>query len=91
MIFVCDITLPFSQSPEWTQIRWPWSTAETVVANLEGAIVSESDLVGRDKKGLFNHVSVLEALIAAKVRVVSLANNHIMDVPVSLANTLTTL
>lgn len=87
MIFVGDIAHPFAQAPAWGHTFWPWSTPQAMVANLEGALVFENDQADTAQQGLFNHFSIIDALLAANVRVVSLANNHIMDVPGALAAT----
>lgn len=85
MIFIGDIAHPFAHPPAWKQDKWPW-TAQPVVVNLEGALVDD----GRghlQSRMLFNHISIVDSLIAANVRAVNLANNHIMDVAGALKDT----
>ncbi|OPX99518.1 MAG: Capsule biosynthesis protein CapA [Syntrophorhabdus sp. PtaB.Bin006] len=85
MIFLGDVAHPFSEPPEWTNGHWPWSS-QAVIANLEGSVVFENSKHLKHRK-LFNHASVVDVLIAANVRAVSLANNHVMDVREALVNT----
>jgi len=86
MIFVGDIAHPFEQPPCWISCDWPWASHETLIANLEGPLapdIKDNLQCGR----LFNHTSVIDALITSNVKLVSLANNHTMDVPGALSNT----
>lgn len=87
MIFVGDIAHPFRQAPTWGQPSWPWLKHQAVVANLEGALVFSDEQANTKHRALFNHASILDTLISTNVRVVSLANNHIMDIPGALENT----
>jgi hypothetical protein len=91
MIFVGDIAHPFPEPPQWHSTRWPWSAEQKLVANLEGALVLDNEQAISMHRGLFNHISVVEALVSANVRAVSIANNHTMDVPGALPGTCTAL
>jgi len=91
MVFVGDIAHPFFEPPPWGQIPWPWAPSQAMVANFEGALVFQKKQNVTERRALFNHVSVVDALVDANVRIVSLANNHIMDMPGSLADTCATL
>jgi len=90
MIFVGDIAHPFPQPPIWDQNRWPWATGQSMIANLEGSLKRD---VGNNFKSrkLFNHVSIINALVSSKIKAVSLANNHIMDMPGALVDTCASL
>ena len=86
MIFLGDIAHPFPEAPAWAEIEQPWKH-QPIVANLEGALVEDTQLF-LIKRKLFNHVSVLNAFQAWNVKVVSLANNHILDIDDGLDYTL---
>lgn len=60
---------------------------EPVIVNLEG-LLSETVLTGNKSPVLYNHVSVLQALKPANVKVVALANNHTLDLPEQFAYTI---
>ncbi len=79
MIFVGDVAHPFPEPPAWKEISRPWSRRQAVIANLEGALVQEGQAYLPARK-LFNHVSIVKALQKLRFIVVSLANNHILDV-----------
>ena len=91
MIFVGDIAHPFFEPPAWGKISWPWDSSQPIIANLEGALVFEQEPNLTERRALFNHVSVTDALVDANIQVVSLANNHIMDMPGALTSTCATL
>jgi poly-gamma-glutamate synthesis protein (capsule biosynthesis protein) len=82
MIFLGDIAHPFSTPPVWKDLDVPWEQ-QRVVINLEGTLVADVSSF-LSKRAVFNHVSVCEALRAFDVRVVNLANNHVLDIPSSL-------
>lgn len=52
---------------------------KNVICNLEG-LISEDHSVNEKTPLLFNHPSVVEALIAGNVSVCALANNHTLDI-----------
>ena len=76
MIFVGDIAVPRGITSIATCSRPDWGQ-RSVIANLEGAILSdnESDTGTR----LYNDKSVLSYLHAMNIRLVTLANNHVTD------------
>lgn len=86
MIFLGDVAHPFGSAPIWPDEIGDWGN-QVVVANLEGPLVDESSRL-ISKKIVFNHRSILESLTAANVRAVSLANNHMTDVPSGIRNTI---
>jgi len=90
MIFIGDIAHPFTTPPTWTKNVWPWASTQMLVANLEGALAAEVRDHLRHRR-LFNHSSVLDTMVSANIRAVTLANNHIMDIPGALSETLATL
>jgi Bacterial capsule synthesis protein PGA_cap len=63
---------------------------EFAVANLEGALHHPSG-AERDQAGLFNHPSIVDYLVQSRVRVLSLANNHVFDFGDPNAGTVTPL
>lgn len=77
MIFVGDIAIPTAACGE-PPLTERYFGASTLVANLEGAIRHE----GVEPRGthLYNDRSVLAYLQRNHVRLVSLANNHIVDI-----------
>jgi hypothetical protein len=88
MIFIGDIAHPFVKAPSWVKCDWPWERSQAVVGNLEGAITEADDERSSQIRGLYNHFTVCDIMRSMNVKVVSLANNHIMDVPGGLADTL---
>lgn len=90
MIFLGDIAHPFDESPSWAQNQWPWAMSQPIIANLEGALVKKPWRHLKKRK-LFNHFSIVDALVSNNVMLVNLANNHIMDVPGALEVTCTEL
>jgi len=85
MIFVGDIALPSMINPEII----PKSRIKEgipVIANLEGPIVThENESI--EKKICFNSEKVVDFLIECGVKIVSLANNHMFDIPGSIKYT----
>lgn len=77
MIFLGDIASPFA--PRAVRSAVPKGPRGLVVANLEGALTPHFQALLQDRK-VFNHPDVATYLQALGCRVVSLANNHIMDV-----------
>lgn len=73
MLFYGDIALP---EEEYIPDGLLNISTEIGVANLEGPIIKEGNI--KERK-LFNDVSVLDLLSKLNIKVVSLANNHIMD------------
>jgi hypothetical protein len=88
MIFIGDIAHPFAKAPSWVKCDWPWERSQLVVGNLEGAIIEANNEEASRIQGLYNHSSVCDMLYSMNIKVVSLANNHIMDVPGGLGDTL---
>lgn len=85
MIFLGDIAVPTGIIPK---INSPSNVfVSQAVANLEGAIVSRRNGWTAGKK-LFNDSSVIAFLQSLNVKVVALANNHILDVNPSPAETI---
>jgi hypothetical protein len=77
MIFVGDIAIPKGACGKPPLTKGYFGTS-TVVANLEGAILHEG--AGVRGTRLYNDQTVLAYLQRNNVRVVSLANNHIVDI-----------
>jgi len=84
MIFVGDIALPSCVSPEIDYV--PWSDSEIVVANLEGAIVDDG-MASLTERKVFSNNNVVSFLQSMNVKLVSLANNHITDMPQAFMHT----
>ena len=84
MIFIGDIALPKGVTPKIDYL--PECFTQPVVANLEG-VIAIKDSVSLKEKKLFNDEEVLGFLKRLNVKVVSLANNHITDIPDSFENT----
>lgn len=88
MIFLGDIVSPFRASGH---INKPQRFSnEFVVCNLEGGIVTTGEASLQDPI-VFNDISVLDLLELLNVRVVSLANNHVLDVQSSPTETINKL
>ena len=85
MIFVGDIAVPEGINPQIDQLPEVFKT-NSVIANLEGAIVPKDFVTNKETK-VFNSESVINFLKKLNVKVVSLGNNHITDVPEALQNT----
>lgn len=86
MIFLGDVAHPFNKPPIWTNMDLPWKQ-QPAVANLEGALISDGEHLIKQKI-LFNNISILEAFKTFNIKAVSLANNHITDIPGGLINTI---
>lgn len=84
LIFLGDVASPVE--PNAVE-DLPWRNDALVVANLEGPIAADPERL-LNRKVLCNHPSVLPWLSRLGVRLVTLANNHIMDVHGSLGFTL---
>jgi poly-gamma-glutamate synthesis protein (capsule biosynthesis protein) len=87
--FVGDIASPTPITNRAHSVMVP-SAFECVVANLEGALVRDTE-PWFDKCVIFNDVSVLDYLLSINTRVAILANNHTMDIPSALLPTCETL
>ena len=59
---------------------------QSVICNFEGLISNNQSLKDRTPV-LFNHLSVLKSFEKGNVKVVALANNHILDLPLSYNET----
>lgn len=89
MIFIGDIAVPKGIKPNIVNMPKAFNS-NTIIANLEGAIVPNGSISTVETK-LFNDNSVIQFLKSLNVRVVSLGNNHITDVPEALQNTMDAL
>ena len=85
MIFLGDIALPRRIKPKITYL--PDCFSAPAIANLEGAIVHNDSHYYTNETKLYNHESVIDFLIQLNVKVVSLGNNHITDIPEAFNNT----
>ena len=85
MIFVGDIAVTKDVHPRIIDLPEAFKR-NIVVANLEGAIVPENSVSTKETK-LFNDESVINFLKYLNVKVVSIGNNHITDVPEAFQNT----
>jgi len=75
--FVGDVVCPFGVDPrKLAPIR-----CDFAVANLEGALASAPPIVSARRLRLYSRADIVGALSGLGVRVLSLANNHIMDLP----------
>jgi len=93
MIFIGDVVSPtVSTSRDFLASVERWKhvfQGEDLLCNLEGMIAE--DYCRTDRPMLSSHPSVFEALTAMNTKVVSLANNHILDLPDNLGTTIGTL
>ena len=89
MIFLGDIAVPFDMEPRIDKIPEAFA-GNAVIANLEGAICSREQ-ASLSESRLFNTESVFAFLQKCSVNAVTLANNHIMDVPDAFDGTLRAL
>lgn len=78
MIFVGDVAVPYDEM-QFDNPLPPAVRNDIVIANLEGAITSYAKDLIRKRK-IFNSVACLTLLRSLNVKVVSGANNHILDV-----------
>lgn len=85
MIFIGDIAVPKGIEPQINKLPEPFRTS-TVIGNLEGAIVP-TGVASTNETKVFNGENVISFLKNLNVRVVSLGNNHITDVPEAFQNT----
>lgn len=85
MIFVGDIALPEGIKPKVDKLPEVFGT-NTVIGNLEGAIIPKG-FASTEETKLFNGENVIGFLKTLNVKVVSLGNNHITDVPEAFKNT----
>lgn len=76
MLFVGDIALPYGIQPNIDRM----DLFKNVIANLEGCIATE-EMVGLKDDKLFSNDNVIDFLKQLNVVGVTLANNHITDVP----------
>lgn len=88
LLFLGDIAISEPLSWPYGSHEWP-SSADLVVANLEGPIASPQDLAqnGRANLALYNSADVLDTLRTFSVGAVCLANNHMYDLPAAGAQT----
>lgn len=89
LIFLGDIAIaqPYGFSP---QVVLNWPSVDLTLANLEGPIVSNEDLSSlrpNQSFALHNSLDVLSLFRKLNISAVYLANNHIFDLPLSIANT----
>lgn len=85
MIFIGDIAVTKDVNPKIVNLPEVFKL-NTVIANLEGSIVPNNAVTTKETK-LFNDISVVRFLENLNVKVVSLGNNHITDVPEAFQNT----
>lgn len=85
MIFIGDIAVTKDVNPQIIDLPEAFKN-NIVIANLEGAIALDKS-VSTKETILFNDQSVVDFLENINVKVVSLGNNHITDVPDALQNT----
>ena len=83
-MFIGDTALPPAIVPQTEEIHKCFSGS--VIANLEGGI-AEPEAASLGQAKLFNAPAVLDYLNDLNVRVVSLANNHVLDIERSPART----
>lgn len=76
MIFVGDISVPRSCL---TSLARTLCFDEPIVADLEGGLVRNSDAF-LSKHVVFNDIGVLDVLRQSNVKLVTLANNHVLDI-----------
>ena len=88
MIFLGDIAVPAGIIPNIDYL--PECFSQPVIANLEGAISREGTVSTIETK-LFSNENVIDFLKQLNVKVVTLANNHITDVPDAFQFTKATL
>jgi len=89
MIYIGDIAVPKGIIPHIENLPDTFQN-QLIIANLEEPIAGDKDVSLMENKVFSNH-NVLGALKSLKVQGVSLANNHMMDVPVALNKTIDTL
>ena len=85
MIFIGDIAFTKDVNPRIINLPEAFKQ-NIVIANLEGSIVSNSSVTNKESK-LFNDINVVGFLEDLNVKVVSLGNNHITDVPEAFQHT----
>ncbi len=88
MIFLGDIAVPNSITPTIDYL--PKCFSQPVIANLEGAITKDNSVSTTETK-LFNSENVVAFLNRLNVKIVTLGNNHITDVPAAFDFTKETL
>jgi poly-gamma-glutamate capsule biosynthesis protein CapA/YwtB (metallophosphatase superfamily) len=88
MIFVGDIAIPSADIFEERSIEKieELFSGKTVIGNLEGSVCRHCDNY-LEKRIVFNAQSALSILKRWNIDAVNLANNHIFDIPNSLAST----
>jgi poly-gamma-glutamate synthesis protein (capsule biosynthesis protein) len=91
LIFLGDINVTKSFK---STLQPTFDMADIVVANLEGPIVSEDNanlLQQKNSLVLYNSIDAFQVLESFNVTAVSLANNHILDLPLSISKQKTQL
>lgn len=89
LVFLGDISVEQS-CPHPGHITPALHSADYILANLEGAILFDTDVANtarRNPLALYNSPSVINLLHDLSINVVSLANNHMCDLPVAVAHT----
>lgn len=90
IVFCGDIVLPFDSKVNYTEVITCFEH-KAVIANLEGAILTEKDQLNLykwdDKYSVYSCPSVIKVLKDFGVKYVSLCNNHILDYNISLSFT----
>lgn len=85
MIFIGDVAIPKEVEVNIDYLPKSFQNS-VVIANLEGPIV-DSNMVDISQNKLFSDINVIDYLKTWNVKAVSLANNHITDVPQAFSNT----
>lgn len=91
IIFCGDLVCPYNCSINYEQIKSIFQNA-TVIANLEGAILSNQERVQyykwNDKFSLYSSPAIFTILRDLNIRFLSLCNNHILDYQQPIEETL---
>lgn len=85
MIFLGDIAIPENATPNFKVLPRAFQN-QIVVANLEGAIITNSASSIKETK-LYSNSNVIDYLKKWNVKAVSIANNHITDYPEAFEDT----
>lgn len=83
-----DVAQPRNDPVFWNKIEIPWVN-QGIVLNLEGALTD--DFSNISKRVLFNHRSLFESINRDWKVAVSMANNHISDLPEDISKTISFL
>jgi len=89
MIFIGDVAIPKEVQVNIDFLPDGFDKS-AVIANLEGAIIN-SNMADLSQNKLYSDINVIDYLKSWNVKAVSLANNHITDVPEAFSNTVNLL